>query len=301
MGRFSPIRGFSGTEDERVTVFSRFQRTKIPPSLFGVGDRRRQIAAMNMNFCGKTDVGMRRQVNQDSFRAISIWGGDAELLVVCDGMGGHKAGEVASTTAVEIFCNKIISSPCLEEKPDKILDFIRYILVCAASEANAAVFRLADDNSEFQGMGTTLVAAIIFKGYFYAINVGDSRLYIVTKQETKLVTKDHSFVQYLLDNGKITAEEARSYPRKNVITRAVGIADKLDVDFFSAPLAPWGSGYLLLCSDGLSNYTDNQALTDILFADGEESDDLAKKVETLVSFANAKGGSDNVTAVLSRF
>ena len=258
-----------------------------------------------MYFCGKSDVGMRRQVNQDSYRAISIWGGDAVLLIVCDGMGGHKAGEVASNTAVEIFCNKIIASPCLEEKQDKILDFIRYTLVCAASEANAAIYRLAGKNEEYQGMGTTLVAAIIFKGYFYAINVGDSRLYIVTRYEAKLVTKDHSFVQYLIDNGKLTADEAKYYPRKNVITRAVGISDKLDVDFFSAPLEPWENGYLLLCSDGLTNYADNKILVDILYGSMSGSrpseEELAKKAEMLIAYANAKGGSDNITAVLAKF
>ena len=252
-----------------------------------------------MNFCGKSDVGKRRQVNQDSFRAMSIWDGSAVLLVVCDGMGGHQAGEVASSTAVEIFCDKLTASPCEEEKPDKILEFIRYTLVCAASEANAAVFHLAEENESYQGMGTTLVAVIIYKEHIYAINVGDSRFYIVTEDEAKLVTKDHSFVQYLIDNGKISAEEAKSYPRKNVITRAVGIADKLDVDFFSAPLAPWKSGYLLLCSDGLSNYADNKVLVDVLCAKKET--ELEKKVEKLISFANAKGGSDNITAVVCDF
>lgn len=258
-----------------------------------------------MYFCGKSDVGMRRQVNQDSYQAISIWGGEAVLLVVCDGMGGHKAGEVASRTAVELFCNKVIASPCLEEKPDKILEFIRYTLVCAASEANAAVFRLANDNDEYLGMGTTLVAVIIFKGYFYAINVGDSRFYIVTRYEAKQVTKDHSFVQYLIDNGKLTPDEAKAYPRKNVITRAVGVSEKLDVDFFSAPLEPWESGYLLLCSDGLSNYTENKILVDILHGSMSRTratdTELNKKAEMLIAYANAKGGSDNITAVLAKF
>ena len=254
---------------------------------------------ITMNFCGKSDVGKRREVNQDSFRAISIWGDEGVLLVVCDGMGGHLAGEVASSTAVNIFCDKVMASPCEEESPDKILEFIRYTLVCAASEANNTVFHLAMENEAYEGRGTTLVAVIIYKGYIYAINVGDSRFYIVTESEAKLVTKDHSFVQYLIDNGKISAEEAKNYPRKNVITRAVGIADKLDVDFFSTPLAPWKSGYLLLCSDGLSNYADNKVLTDILF--GKKENTVEKKAEKLIAFANAKGGSDNITAVLCDF
>ena len=248
---------------------------------------------------------MHRHVNQDSYRALRVWNDEATLLVVCDGMGGHKAGEIASSTAVNIFCEKIVSSPCEETDSDKILEFIRYTLVCAASEANAAIFRLADENEEYHGMGTTLVATMIYKGYFYAINIGDSRFYIVTKEETTLVTKDHSFVQYLIDSGKLSEEEAKECPQKNVITRAVGISDKLDVDFFSAPLAPWESGYLVLCSDGLSNYIDHKIMEEILFTQSHwfvsQEEDLAKKAEALIAFANDKGGSDNITAVLARF
>ena len=258
-----------------------------------------------MKFCGKSDVGMHRHVNQDSYRALRVWDDEATLLVVCDGMGGHKAGEIASSTAVSIFCEKVMAAPCTETEPEKILDFIRYTLVSAASEANTSILRLAEENDEYQGMGTTLVAVIVYKGYFYAINIGDSRFYIVTKEETRLVTKDHSFVQYLIDNGKLSEEEAKSCPRKNVITRAVGIAEKLDVDFFSAPLAPWESGYLLLCSDGLSNYADNSILESTLFGPTHwfmsQEEDLARKADALITFANEKGGSDNITTVIARF
>ena len=120
-----------------------------------------------------------------------------------------------------------------------------------------------------------------------------------------MVTKDHSFVQYLIDNGKLSEEEAKSCPRKNVITRAVGIAEKLDVDFFSAPLDPWENGYLLLCSDGLSNYTDSTVFENILLASSHwfisQEEDLAKKADALIAYANDKGGSDNITAVVARF
>ena len=258
-----------------------------------------------MKFCGKSDVGMHRHVNQDSYRAMRVWDDRATLLVVCDGMGGHKAGEIASNTAVSIFCDKVITSPCEATEKDKILESIRYTLVSAASEANAAILRLSKENEDYQGMGTTLVAVIVYEDYFYAINIGDSRFYIVTKEETTLVTKDHSFVQYLIDNGKLSEEEAKTCPRKNVITRAVGIAEKLDVDFFSAPLSPWESGYLLLCSDGLSNYTDPGVFTNILFSSSHwfisQDEDLAKKTTALISFANEQGGSDNITAVVARF
>ena len=211
----------------------------------------------------------------------------------------------ASNTAVSIFCEKVIASPCEATEKDKILESIRYTLVSAASEANAAILRLSKENEDYQGMGTTLVAVIVYEDYFYAINIGDSRFYIITKKETTLVTKDHSFVQYLIDNGKLSEEEARSCPRKNVITRAVGIAEKLDVDFFSAPLAPWESGYLLLCSDGLSNYTDQSVFENILFSSSHwfisQDEDLAKRTDALISYANEKGGSDNITAVIARF
>ncbi len=259
-----------------------------------------------MYFCGKSDVGMRRQVNQDSYRAMDIWGGEAILLVVCDGMGGHKAGEVASRTAIDTFCQKVMAEPCGETSPKEILNAIRYTLVCAASEANAAVYELAASSPEYMGMGTTLVAVLVYKGSFYAINVGDSRFYIVTRYEARQVTKDHSFVQYLIDNGKLTPEEAKAYPRKNVITRAIGVSEKLEVDFFSASLEPWGKGYLLLCSDGLSNYTNGKILVDILHGSISKlkippDTELAKKAEMLIVYANEKGGSDNITTVLCKF
>ncbi len=228
------------------------------------------------------------------------------LLVVCDGMGGHKAGEVASRTAIDLFCERVLSRPCTEEIPEKITDHIRYTMVCAASEANAAVIALATSHPEYTGMGTTLVAVLVYKGCFYAVNVGDSRFYIVTRHEARQVTKDHSFVQYLIDNGKLTPEEARAYPRKNVITRAIGVTEKLDVDFFNSSLAPWEKGYLLLCSDGLSGYADGKILVDILHGPLAKRSiapeiELAKKAEMLIVYANEKGGSDNITAVLAKF
>ncbi len=260
----------------------------------------------HMYVCGKSDVGIRRQINEDSYRALSIWDGEAALLVVCDGMGGHQAGEIASRTAVELFCEKVCASPCKEEAPQRILEAVRYTLVCAASEANAVVRELAETHPDYHGMGTTLVAVLVYRGYFYAINIGDSRFYIVTRHEARQVTKDHSFVQYLLDNGKLTPEEARSYPRKNVITRAIGVSEKLEIDFFSASLAPWEKGYLLLCSDGLSNYADEKELINLLYGsipNPKVSTEaaLAKKVNALIAFANEKGGSDNITAVLAKF
>ena len=258
-----------------------------------------------MLYFGNTDVGMRRQINQDNFKTIPIWGGDAVLLVVCDGMGGHKAGDIASKKAIEAFCNSIILNPCTEESEESERAFIKYLLVSSCDAANRLVYTLSNGSEEYQGMGTTLVAALVYHGNMYAINIGDSRLYMITRYKTMQISHDHSFVQYLIDSGKLTEEEAKTYPRRNVITRAIGVAEKAEVDFFCTNLSEWDGGYLLLCSDGLSNYTDDKTLFDFIYGSGPKDDetvsDLAAKVTKLISFANNSGGSDNITAVIARF
>jgi protein phosphatase len=255
---------------------------------------------------GKSDVGMRRKINQDAFKAVPIWNDDALLLIVCDGMGGHKAGEIASQTAVEKFCAVVSACPCRAEDPVIRADNIKNTLVAAVREANEAVYRLSLSSEEYHGMGTTLVAAIVSRGMLYAVNIGDSRLYLITRHEAKQITRDHSFVQFLIQTGQITPEEAKNNPRKNVITRAIGVASKTEVDFFNINLRKWGSGYILLCTDGLTNYLDNKILFDLLFQSREKvrptpQEELEKKTETLVSYANKSGGSDNITVLLARF
>lgn len=255
---------------------------------------------------GKSDVGMRRKINQDSFKAVPIWNDDALLLIVCDGMGGHKAGEIASQTAVERFCAVVASRPCKAEDPLMRADNIKNTLVAAVKEANETVYRLSLSAEEYHGMGTTLVAAIVSRGMLYAVNIGDSRLYLVTRHEAKQITRDHSFVQFLIQTGQITPEEARKNPRKNVITRAVGVASKTEVDFFNLNLRKWGSGYILLCTDGLTNYLDDNMLFELIFNSREKvrptpEQELSRKADFLVSFANKSGGSDNITVLLAKF
>lgn len=258
-----------------------------------------------MLYYGNTDVGMKRQINQDNFLTIPIWGGEGTLLVVCDGMGGHRAGDVASKKAIEAFANSVFLNPCSEADEKTARAFIKYVLVSSSDAANRTVYTLAHEKEEYSGMGTTLVAALIYRGHLYAINIGDSRLYMITRYKTMQISHDHSFVQYLIDNGKLTEDEAKTYPRRNVITRAIGVGEKAEVDFFCTNLAEWDGGYLLLCSDGLSNYTDNQLLFDIVYGDGPKPDetesDIAAKVNKLISIANSGGGADNITAVIGRF
>ncbi len=257
-------------------------------------------------YCGKSDVGMRRKINQDIYGATPIWDDDALLLIVCDGMGGHKAGDTASRTAMEAFRSVVMSRPCTAEDPIIRSDNIKNTLVAAVKEANEAVYRLAQSSEEYTGMGTTLVAAIISRGMLYAVNIGDSRLYIITRHEAKQITRDHSFVQFLVQTGQLTPEEAKNSPRRNVITRAVGVASKTEVDFFNINLRKWGSGYILLCTDGLTNYLDDKILFELLFQSREKvrptpGEELEKKAETLVTYANQSGGSDNITVLLAKF
>ena len=257
-------------------------------------------------YCGKSDVGMRRKINQDIYGAMPIWDGDGLLLIVCDGMGGHKAGDTASKTAMEAFRDVVASRPCTAEDPVIRSDSIKNTLVAAVKEANETVYKLAQTSDEYKGMGTTLVAAVVSRGMLYAVNIGDSRLYLVTRHEAKQVTRDHSFVQFLIQTGQITPEEAKNNPRKNVITRAIGVASKTEVDFFNINLRKWGSGYILLCTDGLTNYLDNKILFELLFQSREKvrptpQEELEKKAETLVAYANKSGGSDNITVLLAKF
>lgn len=258
-----------------------------------------------MLYNGQTDVGMKRQVNQDNFKTIPIWGGEATLLVVCDGMGGHKAGDIASKTAAQAFCNTIFRQSAPTGSDDAIKAEIKMMMVSASDAANVAVYKLAQTSEDYEGMGTTLVAALIYKNSLFAVNIGDSRLYLVTKLTAIQISHDHSFVQYLIDSGKLTEEEAKTYPRRNVITRAIGVAEQAEVDFFTADLAEWDGGYLLLCSDGLSNYTDGQFLFDTLYGNGPKDDEteeeLTAKVSALIAHANECGGADNITAVVARF
>ena len=180
------------------------------------------------------------------------------------------------------------------------------ILQSACAEANGVSYEYSKFDEAYNGMGTTLVAAIVYGGVFYAINIGDSRAYIVTRREAFQVTRDHSFVQYLIKEKKLTEEEAKYYPHKNVITRAIGINETIEIDFFHANLKSWGTGYLLLCSDGLTNYAENSDLVNIICTQtkadrASPEGELARKTEQLIAFANKKGGGDNITAVLAKF
>lgn len=237
-----------------------------------------------MRIYSKIDIGKERSSNQDAFFAGEI-SQDIAFAVVCDGMGGANAGEVASQTAVKTISEYIINS---YRKKITIRDFVK-ILRNALISANITLYEMAAKDEELKGMGTTAVVVVV-KGNEVAIaHVGDSRIYLVNDKITQL-TRDHSIVQTLIESGEISPEDAALHPRKNVITRALGVEEDVAVD--TSELVLSDNDTLLLCTDGLTNFL---AVEDILKTFKEN--DIALVPEKLVELANAGGGGDNITAV----
>ncbi len=238
-----------------------------------------------MKISAKTDVGVVRSTNQD-FCLAGEFANGVTWAVVCDGMGGATGGNIASETAAKIIYDKI-SNGYHEGMND---NSIKLLIISAIEAANATVYSRAKNDELLRGMGTTVVVAIIKEDALYMAHVGDSRLYIVTKASINQLTTDHSVVQMMIDNGEITVEDAKDHPKKNVITRALGVDEGVRIDY-SQEVYNEGD-IVLLCTDGLTNYVDEEVILEICNAcDGYS---LADK---LVDVANENGGGDNVTVV----
>lgn len=256
-----------------------------------------------MKFYGKTDTGKTRLENQDCFGIYQILPG-VTLCVVCDGMGGAAGGATASREAIDSFAEAMreyILPDNPEDTPDLSNTNLRYALSASITAANQTVWSLANKNNDgkLTGMGTTLVAFLVVEnGLAFGINVGDSRLYMIKGDQITQLSRDHSYVQDLIEMGKLTYEEARQFPMRNVITRAVGISDDIRADIFSIKAEATDEEKLifLLCSDGLCGPLRDEEILSI--AGGEES--LEKKAELLVTAANNAGGPDNITVVLAQ-
>ena len=240
-----------------------------------------------MQSWGLTDPGCVRKQNQDAFR-IEQLDRNTLLCVVCDGMGGAKSGNVASTLAVEVFAEEIRRT----WKRGMESDLIDQMLRSAVKLANFTVFDQAAQFEEFSGMGTTLVAALIRDNKATLVNVGDSRVYGINRNGIHQLTKDHSLVQMMVDRGDLTPEVAKSYPGKNLITRAIGTEPMVMCDIYHKEVNK--GDYLLLCTDGLSNLMDDQ---EILFevVHGVNKDRCCQR---LLDIAKNRGAPDNVTSVL---
>lgn len=240
-----------------------------------------------MQYWGLTDPGCVREQNQDAY-IVEELDRQSLLCVVCDGMGGAKSGNVASTLALDVFVQEVKRTWTAGMKPDKVDNMLR----AAVKLANFTVFDQSMQFPEFSGMGTTLVALLIHGNQATVINVGDSRAYCVDPEGISRLTKDHSVVQLMVERGELTPERARTYPGKNLITRAIGTESMVDCDVFHLSLKR--GDCLLLCSDGLSNMMDDQ---EILF---EVAHGINKQYccQRLLDIAKNRGAPDNVTSVL---
>lgn len=237
-----------------------------------------------MKSFGITDVGRKRSMNQDSiFFTDEPIGPLGNLYIVADGMGGHKAGDVASRTAIEAATEYIRES----ETGNPVSLLKRAIIY-----ANDKVYRLAQsDPEDYAGMGTTFVAAVVEDGVMYVANIGDSRLY-TAGSDIRQITMDHSLVEELIRSGQLDRNMGRNHPEKNIITRALGIAENVVPDFFEVELS--ADDRILLCSDGLSNMIEDDELYDII----NETDSLEATGKKLVDRANYYGGRDNISAIV---
>jgi protein phosphatase len=234
-----------------------------------------------------TDIGRKRQLNQDYvFSSPNPLGNMPNLFIVADGMGGHKAGDYASRYTVETIEREIRTS--FEKNPS-------IIIKKAIQTANREIRQKAGEDPNLSGMGTTVVVATIIGRYLQVANVGDSRLYIVNGQEIRQITRDHSLVEEMVRLGGIKREEARLHPDKNIITRAIGAKDDVDIDFFTVELRP--SDYILMCSDGLTNMVEDREILKIIQEHREEAS-LPLTAQALIDAANQNGGKDNIAVVL---
>ncbi len=232
-----------------------------------------------------TDKGKTREINQDyiycSDEPVGLL---PNLYIVADGMGGYNAGDFASRCSVEAF----VSEAQKNELPTVISTMKE-----ALRKANATVLQHARENEEFSGMGTTFVAATVFPDKTYVMNVGDSRLYLLGT-EMKQITVDHSYVEEMVRKGEIQRKDARIHPKKNVITRAVGVEDTVEADFYEIETEE-ASRFLLLCTDGLTNMVEDEEIRHTVMKYADAPQDALRK---LVKQANEYGGKDNISIII---
>lgn len=239
-----------------------------------------------MNIYGSTDKGKLRHSNQDAF-SFGKFDDGTVWVVVCDGMGGANGGNVASRMAVDNLSASLKSGYRLNMSEMSY----KNLLSSAVNAANVRVFDKAREDAGLAGMGTTVVAVLISDNTAYIAHAGDSRAYLFSNGQLTQLTRDHSIVQRMVEEGRISWEEARVHPRKNVITRALGVEESVEVEFTVSDL-PHGAS-LLVCTDGLTNYVTPEELMKILSLQDRENVAL-----NLIEAANSNGGGDNITAVV---
>ena len=268
-----------------------------------------------MQIFGLSDIGKKRETNEDHFGIVGFSsvaqtsalrgakvddisnldagesGSAVGVAAVADGMGGHKAGEVASGETIKLICDEL--QPYIGK--DLTAQNIEVLMVSAIKNANSLIRKMASEVPTQAGMGTTIVIAYVTEDTAYIANVGDSRAYIVNDAITQ-ITRDHSLVEDLIDDGTITRDAAKTHPRKHVITRAIGTDDNILADIFEYKYQA-GRDTLILCSDGLTEMLDDNEIFEIV----SNCDDIKVGIENLVNKANELGGVDNITVVGLKF
>ena len=235
---------------------------------------------------GRTDVGSKRQMNQDYvYYSDKPVGNLPNLYIVADGMGGHKAGDVASRYTVTQFVSHIKENK--GRNPISIIDD-------AILEANEELIELANTSEDFDGMGTTLVVCSYIDKSLFIANIGDSRLYLINKEKIRQITRDHSYVEEMVSNGEISRSNARLHEKKNIITRAVGASMDVISDIFE--ISYHHGDIILMCTDGLSNMVDDDKIMEIVL----NHQDLEVATKKLVDEANKNGGKDNISVLIVR-
>ena len=235
-----------------------------------------------------TDVGAVRSSNQDSCDC-GLFSPNSAWAIVCDGMGGASGGNVASAIAVETIRERILSG--FDENMSK--PNLKNLMINAINRGNDAVFRKAVEQPELRGMGTTVVLMIATKGTLHVAHIGDSRAYLRHGDTVSQITMDHSYVQDLVNFGQITPAEARVHPKRNIITRVLGVHELVACDYAAWDFPP--GDLAMACSDGLSNYVDEELLENYMERFGHEGHSLPRE---LIQYAVKCGGSDNITVAV---
>ena len=240
-----------------------------------------------INVFSKTDIGRVRKVNQDAVKT-EVISDNLAWSVVCDGMGGQAGGDIASNIAV-IMISKFLSDNLSELKTS---DEIKSVIYEAVSSANQAIYLKSEKDKNLKSMGTTVIVCVVSMNKLYVAHMGDSRAYLISDDEITQITTDHSMVQEMLDNGKLTIEEARNHPQKNIITRALGVNPEIKLEYNTLDIQK--GNIILSCTDGLTNTVEEQDIYNIC----KKCNNKEEAVGKLISKGNKHGGNDNITVSL---
>lgn len=241
-----------------------------------------------MQIAYQSDIGKHRQSNQDAVGAY-VNHSDAHLLLIADGMGGHQGGDVAASLTIANLGHLFVQTDL-----NNIVDLNEW-LVTALHHENQQIYQIAQHNQNLRGMGTTVVAVIILDDKYVVAHVGDSRVYCLHQHHLLRLTQDHSLVNELVKQGKLTPQEALNFPQRNIITRSLGVNQSVDIDVDVYSLQP--HDLLLLCSDGLTNMVSENQIAQVL---QNHTKSLDERVQQLVAMANAAGGNDNITVLVAQ-